>query len=109
MADDHSRINLSAEQLATFEQCSQALTEHYTRLTALLESSFRREAKDETINVGGLMFMQRVPTGNISVCPHCAFMLVQQLRDAADTFEDVARRLELKEPDFAQWQRQRNK
>lgn len=100
MSNDHNRFVLSPAQLAQFTQMREALDDHYSRLNGLLNSAFRGEMQIKPVSIGGLTMFTSEPTGSISTCSHCVHMLVHTLRETADLFEDVARRLELPAPNF---------
>jgi hypothetical protein len=108
MSKDHNRFTLDDAQTAELVQMRQALDDQYQRLQALLESAFRPEYEAKPVSLAGnFVMMMAQPTGKFNTCPYCVYMLIHTLRETAEVFEDVARRLkiELKEPDFAQWKR----
>lgn len=103
---EHGRVILNAAQKAQFQECKQAIDEHVGRLDALLGSAFRSAHEPKNITP---FVIAMVPTGDVDTCPRCLFMAIHMMRETADLFEDVARKLELKEPAFDEWQRPASK
>lgn len=97
---DHNPVLLTEAQAADFNQMRTALDDHYTKLNALLGSAFKNEVEDRAIQFAGGIIMMPFPTGKIRACPHCLSMLVHMLRETADVFEDVGRKLELPVSNF---------
>lgn len=109
----HERVQLKAEGLAIYDSMNAELTEHIDRTNVLMQAAFRRGTKEGTVELfpgSGVFLETRVPDDtNINVCPDCTHMLIHTLRETADVLEALARKLELKEPAFDQWQRPEHK
>jgi len=102
---DHKRVVLDATQRHTELQMREAIYDHFARLNKLGASAIAEDTELKTLDFGIFKAAQHVPNGNISVCAHCMFMLIHTLRETADLVEDAARRLDIKEPAFDQWQK----